>query len=147
MSESNSSSDDERSTDTMTYNAALAQVDTLTILQQMKLHRVLKKKLHKFYTKGIKEILLKYHPQDLDLIDDIIYIKPYYNDLKTGIITEPKIIFENGDVIYYSYEFGGGLYCYSKNEEGDPIPSDEKNILRYFGMKIYNTLINADILD
>jgi hypothetical protein len=145
-SESGDSSYDTRTkrTTKRTYEMLITTLDALPIQEQLDLHCVLKKKLRNFSTKGIKTVLLKYYPQDFDIIDEISYVRPYYHNMSTGIITEPEIIFENDDTICFSHEFGG-VYCYSKNRSGETIPLHEKDKLSAFGYKVYNTLINADI--
>jgi hypothetical protein len=131
----------------ITYDQLVMTLDTLPISEQLDLHSVLKKKLYKFSTKGIKTILLKYHPQYLDIIDDIYYIRPYHYNRVTGIATEPKIVFENNDTIYFTYQFGNQVHCYSKNQSGEIIPFEVKDQLQVFGLNVYRTLINADIID
>lgn len=118
---------------------------------QLRLYHHLKGQVKDYSTSSIKNLLLQRFPEYDEIIEDIIYIRPYTNDLtkECDPITMPSILLDDGDVINWRYSntFGtyGELICYVESKI-NPEPTEHANLYIEFGRDVFDTLLHADLL-
>ena len=118
------------------------------------LQAAVKKQLKGSSTAYMREKLRCAFPHYRGLIEGITKIRPYFNDVATGQITEPVIILDTGDVITYSFIMFPKatpnssqrhyLFCRAIDFETQQ-PPDDCEELQQFGLDIYRFLIDFDL--